>query len=137
MVKSQTVASAEGVQDWASKGETEPSASTRVSASKMLRNTLKLIGDVSSIGSSVRTSDPCDTTTVSFSAAIDPPAGNSNRLDASSNSRFEGRYGMVNSCLRLVWRFGSPHRCCSESETRPSELKPHQGFLSVIRLCRS
>src|SRR6187399_1530700 len=99
MAKSQTVAPAEGVQDWASKGATEPSASTRVSASKIFRNTLKLIGDVSSIGSRVKTSDACDTTTVSFSAAIDPPVRKSSRLDASSNSRFEGRY-MVNSCLR-------------------------------------
>src|SRR5215207_3896073 len=63
--------SPEAVQDSASNGETDPSAAIRVSASKTLRKTLRLIGEVSSIGSSVSTSEPCETTTVVARSAAD------------------------------------------------------------------
>ena len=69
MVKSHVLVSSDAFQDVASKGITDPSASIRVSASNTLRKTLTLIGEVSSIGSSVSTSEPCDTTMVLASAA--------------------------------------------------------------------
>src|ERR1700730_11822961 len=69
MVNSQVLVSSDAFQDVASSGTIEPSASMRVRPSNILRKTLTPIGEVSSIGSSVRTSEPCDTTIVLLSAA--------------------------------------------------------------------